>query len=193
MHLNAAVVFDEAEFAKAIHEEADPRAGGPDHLCQGFLGDLRDQAFRFARHAELRHQEENPGQPLFAGVEKLVHQVSLRAHAAGKEKLEEKIGASMLFVHHADHLRPLYFEGSTGDASRSCRQAASQGSGNRLFSYKVAYGEQGNGGFLTCCRNDRQLSSPLEQIKNGVGLASLGKEGLVWLELVDPSAQASTG
>jgi hypothetical protein len=84
MHLNAAVVFDEAEFAKAIHEEADPGPGGPDHLRQGFLGDLGDQAFRFARHAELRHQEENPGQPLFAGVEKLVHQVSLRAHTPGE-------------------------------------------------------------------------------------------------------------
>src|ERR1700733_13437406 len=113
MYLNAAVVFDEAEFAKAIHEEADPGPGGPDHLCQGFLGDLRDQAFRFAWHAELRHQEENPGQPLFAGVEKLVHQVSLGAHAASKEKLKEKIGERVLLVHHADHLRPLYFERST--------------------------------------------------------------------------------
>ena len=102
---------------------------------------LRDQAFRFARHAKLRHQEKNPGQTLFAGVEKLVDQVGLRAHTPGKEKLEEQVGESMFFVHHADHLCPLYFEGGTGVDGRRSRQPASHGSRNRLFSNKVADGE----------------------------------------------------
>ncbi len=44
---------------------------------------------RFAGHAELRHQQKDPGQALFAGVKKLVHQVGLGAHAAGQQKLEE--------------------------------------------------------------------------------------------------------
>src|SRR3984885_2210222 len=139
MYLDTPVVFDEAELAKAIHEEADPGPRGPDHLRQGFLGDLRNQTFRFARHAKLRHQEKNPGQTLFAGVEKLVDQVSLRAHTPGKEKFEEQIGESMFFVNHADHLRPLYFEGGTRIDGRGGRQAASHGSRNRLFSHKVAY------------------------------------------------------
>ena len=34
---NAAVVLDEPEFAKPIHEEADARPCRADHLCQGFL------------------------------------------------------------------------------------------------------------------------------------------------------------
>ena len=36
MNLDAAVVFDEAEFAKAVHEEADARPGRSNHLCQSF-------------------------------------------------------------------------------------------------------------------------------------------------------------
>jgi hypothetical protein len=43
MHLDASVVFDETQFTKAVHEEADPGPGGPDHLGQGYLGDLRDR------------------------------------------------------------------------------------------------------------------------------------------------------
>jgi len=36
MYLDAAVVFDEAELAKAVHKEADAGPGGADHLRQGF-------------------------------------------------------------------------------------------------------------------------------------------------------------
>src|ERR1039458_9967614 len=43
---NATVVFDKAELAKAIHEEADTGAGGADHLCQSLLRDGRDEGFR---------------------------------------------------------------------------------------------------------------------------------------------------
>ena len=35
------VVFNKAELAEAIHEEADPGPGRADHFRQGFLRDLR--------------------------------------------------------------------------------------------------------------------------------------------------------
>jgi hypothetical protein len=38
VNADATVVFDEAEFAKAIHEEADPGAGGADHVGEGSPG-----------------------------------------------------------------------------------------------------------------------------------------------------------
>ena len=37
MYMDLAVIFDKSHFAKAIHEEADSRPGGPDHFRQGFL------------------------------------------------------------------------------------------------------------------------------------------------------------
>jgi hypothetical protein len=45
MHFDFPVVADEAELAKLVHEEADARAGGSDHLRQRFLADVRADRF----------------------------------------------------------------------------------------------------------------------------------------------------
>ena len=87
MYFDPAVVFDEAELPKAIHKKTNARPGGPNHLCQSFLGDLRDHTFRFAGLPKFRHQEKNSRQTLFTGVEKLIDKVSLGSHTAGQQKL----------------------------------------------------------------------------------------------------------
>src|ERR1035437_11124900 len=80
MDSDATVVFNKAELAKAIHEEADAGAGGADHLCQSFLRYGRNENFRFTGFVEFRHQQENPRQTLFAVVEKLIDKVGLGSH-----------------------------------------------------------------------------------------------------------------
>src|SRR5258708_22956884 len=70
-------VFDESQFAKAVHEETDPRTGCADHLRQGLLADFGEDRLRRAVFAELREHQQRPSQPLFAGIEKMVHQVRL--------------------------------------------------------------------------------------------------------------------
>jgi len=65
MNPDATVVFNKAELAKAIHEEANAGPSGTDHFRQCFLRDLRNQRFRFPRLAKLRQQQENPGQNAF--------------------------------------------------------------------------------------------------------------------------------
>ena len=52
-------VVNEAKLPESIHEEADARTGGADHVCQGLLGDGRDEGFRLAGLAELRHEQED--------------------------------------------------------------------------------------------------------------------------------------
>ena len=89
---DAAVVLDEAELAKAVHEEADAGAGGADHFGEGFLGDGGDEGFGFAGLAEFGHEEEGAGEAFFAGVEELVDEVGLGLHAAGEEEVEEEVG-----------------------------------------------------------------------------------------------------
>src|SRR6185503_19216324 len=42
VNVQAAVVLDEAELPELVHESADPRPGGADHLGQHFLADLRN-------------------------------------------------------------------------------------------------------------------------------------------------------
>ena len=87
MNTDATVVFNKAELAKAIHEEADAGPGGSNHFCQRFLRDLWDQRFRFSRLAKFRQQQENSRQSLFAGVEKLIDKIGLGSHAPDQQEL----------------------------------------------------------------------------------------------------------
>jgi hypothetical protein len=48
--------------------------------------------------AEFRHQQQNSGQPLLAGVEEPVDKIRLRSHTAGQQKLQKQIGYA---VHQA--------------------------------------------------------------------------------------------
>src|ERR1700683_38069 len=104
MHADASVVFDQAQLAKAIHEEANAGSGRTDHFREGLLCDRRNQCLWFARPSIFRHEEENSGQTPFAGVEELIDKVGLSSHAACEQKLQEQVGESMLRMHDADHL-----------------------------------------------------------------------------------------
>jgi hypothetical protein len=59
MDLDAAVVIDKTEFAKAIHKEADAGPGGANHLCQSLLSDRRNQVFWFIRLTKFGQEQEN--------------------------------------------------------------------------------------------------------------------------------------
>jgi hypothetical protein len=48
VHLDAAVVIDKAELAKAVHDESDAGSRRSDHLRQGFLRNGRNEGWRFA-------------------------------------------------------------------------------------------------------------------------------------------------
>ena len=82
MHLQAAVVLDEAEFAEFVHEVADTRARGTDHLRQRLLADLRDDHLGLSGLAKIGQKQKQTGQPFLAGIEELVHQVLLDADIA---------------------------------------------------------------------------------------------------------------
>ena len=106
IHLDAAVVTDKPELAKAIHKKSDVRPCGADHLRQRFLRDGGDEGVPFSRLAKFGHQKENPRQALFAGIEELIDEIGLGAHTAGQQKFEKEVGEGSFVVHHADHLIP---------------------------------------------------------------------------------------
>ncbi len=61
MDLKPAVVVNESQFPKPVHEEADTRAGRADHLGQRFLTDLGHNSFGNALLAEMSKQEQKSG------------------------------------------------------------------------------------------------------------------------------------
>jgi len=90
IHLDAAVVTDKPELAKAIHKKSDVRPCGADHLRQRFLRNGGYEGVPFSRLSELGHQKENPRQTLFAGIEELIDEIGLGPHTAGQQKLEKR-------------------------------------------------------------------------------------------------------
>src|ERR1700676_2906924 len=97
----------------------------------------------------------------------------------------------MLFVHHADHLLPLYLTCCTGGDGSGGRHAQPTHGCKGLFSNEVARGEKRYCGFFTLSRNDSEFCAALLKIEDGVGGTSLWEEGQVWFCLDDPSSQAS--
>src|SRR5260370_37933214 len=59
MHANAAVVFNKAKVAEAIHKKVHARSCGADHLRQSLLRNLWNQCYRFAWFSEFRHEQEH--------------------------------------------------------------------------------------------------------------------------------------
>ena len=54
--LQSAVVVDETQFSEPVHEIADSRTSGADHLCQRFLANPGNHRLRNAFLAETRQQ-----------------------------------------------------------------------------------------------------------------------------------------
>jgi hypothetical protein len=78
----AAGVIDKAQLFELIHEMTDPRPGGAHHLRQIFLLDSGKDNLGSTFLAKMRQQEENPGQTLLAGIEKLIDEILPNAFAA---------------------------------------------------------------------------------------------------------------
>ncbi len=72
-----AVIFDKSQFFEAIHKEANSGSGCANHLRLNFLADLWNHCLGLAFFAKQGEQQQNPRQSLFAGIEKLIDQVSV--------------------------------------------------------------------------------------------------------------------
>jgi len=148
MHLDAAVVIDQTEFAEAIHKKADARSSGADHFCQGLLGNERNELFRFAGLAKFRHQQENPRQTFFAGVEELIDKIGLDPHAARQKELKKDIRKCRLIMHNTDHLISSDSECRTGTDGGCRGQTQPHYCRQRLFSHKFASRQKCNCGLF---------------------------------------------
>ena len=81
MNFDMAVVIDETELSKSVHEEANARSGRADHLRQRFLADFRDDRLCFPFLAKIRQQQKKARQAFLTRIEQLIDKV--RFHADG--------------------------------------------------------------------------------------------------------------
>jgi hypothetical protein len=76
---NAAVVLNETQFSKLVHEETHSGPGRSDHLRKRFLVDFGDYRLRFPVLAKVRQQQEQPGKTFLTRIEQLIDKVCFDA------------------------------------------------------------------------------------------------------------------
>ena len=75
MDFYGAVVTDEAEFTKFVHELTHAGAGRANHIRQHFLTDLSHNLFWTAFFAKIRKEKKKSGEALLARIKQLIDQV----------------------------------------------------------------------------------------------------------------------
>ena len=98
-----AVVINEAQFSKFVHEETHAGSGCSDHLRKRLLADLGDNRFRFAFLAEVRQQQEHSGKTFLTRIEQLIDQIRLDTDGSSQKMGNEHLGERWFLMDHADN------------------------------------------------------------------------------------------
>ena len=171
-------VIDKAMLSEPVHEVADTRPGSAYHFCQIVLTDSGKHRFGSAFLAEMRKQQENPGQTLFTGVEKLIDKIRFISNVAGKQLGDKDFGDGMLIVEQARQLLPL-----DPDNGAICGGA---GSGHaHLLTRKASLAKEITGAqntnnrFLALFGGDCELHQTSAEEKDCIGGVSLPENAAV--------------
>src|ERR1700693_4158212 len=90
LNLQRAVVFDQAQLPKFIHENIHARPRRSDQRRKRLLVHLYGYRFQTKISAIIRQQQKSPRQPHLAGIEQLVDQVRFNP-GGSSQKMGEKI------------------------------------------------------------------------------------------------------
>ncbi len=138
MQFVAKVVFDKPELLKSVHEKAHPRAGRADHLCQNLLTYSWDRHFGHPFFAELRHEQQNSRQSLFAGIEKLIDQIVLISDVSFHQVLDED-GRQLWVPTHGMQHRLLLDMKQDAVSHCGCRRHADDLTGKTTFAKEIPF------------------------------------------------------
>src|SRR5438105_3746834 len=105
--LRAAVVADEAQISKFVHEVTHARPCSANQLRERLLADLRDDRFGSTVLAKIRQQEKGSCQALLARIEQLINEVLLNSDGPSQEMRDEHLGKRRLVMEDPDHGRLL--------------------------------------------------------------------------------------
>ena len=146
--------------------------------------------------AKLRHQQQDARQPLLAGVEELIDQVGLGAHAARQQKPAGTGRRRALLLVHGAGSSPTRSILSAEQAVIAVAVAMRKpgGAGHRLLADKIAGGEAARW-WLLCprLRENGELGATALEEEDAIGRVALAKEGPPGLQLNGVSRQSNLG
>jgi len=117
--LQAAVVLDESELPKLVHEEVHARTRRAHHLGKRFLRHSRERPMGGFGLTVARQQQQRAGQALLARVEQLIDEVFFDADISRQHVTQKTIRESRLSMKLAHHFR--FLDHSASDSCRSVR------------------------------------------------------------------------
>src|SRR6202521_4096947 len=95
-----AIVADEPQLTKFVHETVDAGPGSADHLGERLLADLRYDRFRRPLLAKICKDQKEARQALFARVEKMVDEIRFPSDVAGPPSRCERKSKLLISSHH---------------------------------------------------------------------------------------------
>jgi hypothetical protein len=101
--LKSAVVLDESELSKFVHEKIDPGTRCADHLRQRFLRHFGEYSVGLVFLTVTGQQQKSAREPLLARVEELIDQILLDSNVPCQHEFDEPVRAGMLLVKHFEH------------------------------------------------------------------------------------------
>src|SRR5580700_10749567 len=189
---DAAVVFNEAELAKFVHEETHARPRRSDHLRKRLLADFGDNRLRPGFLAEIRQQQEHAGEPFLAGIEQLIDEVGFDADGPAQKMSDEHLGESRLAMDQADDGRILQADDDGVRHGRDRRHPLHL-SAKTSLAEEFLRSQDCDDGFFALLRNDGDLHLALPDIEDRIANLPLGKDDLAFAVLGELSPVADTG
>jgi hypothetical protein len=99
----AAIVVDESQTPKFVHEEADARPCRADHLRKRLLTDFRDHRFGCPFLAEVRQQQKQSGKTFLTRIEQLIDEIRFNAYGSAQKMGNEHLGELRFLMDHLDN------------------------------------------------------------------------------------------
>jgi len=153
---DAAVVVDEAQLSKFVHEETHARPRRSDHLCKRLLADFRDHRLGCPFLAEVRQQQEHSGKTFLARIEKLIDEIRFNANSPTQKMGNEHLGELRFLMDHLDNSR--FFQSSDdGVRHRRDRRYTLRLPGKTSLAEELVRPKNRDNRFLALLRNDGEL------------------------------------
>ncbi len=179
VYFDVAVVGDVAQFPKPVHEVADARSCGSNHVGEDFLSDGWDSGRRLPWPTKFSHEEQRPRQTLLTVVEELIDKIFLGSNSSKEHKLQEEIGELMLLMQQLHHLLTIQLEGCACGGCSGGRDAKPRYSSERLLAEKITGGKKRDRGLFPPLGDYGELCPTDLEKEDRIRGAALRKEDMV--------------
>ena len=178
VNAQGAVVVDEPEFAEAVHEIADPGAGGADHFGKGLLIDVAEDFGLGRAFVDAGDGEQSAGKTFLAGVKDLIDKFFFDAVDAAEQVGEEHPRAGGVLAKGAGD-GGSRSAGDKGGPDGGGGGGADAVPGETLFAEEVAATQDAKDGFFLRGSGDGELDMAVANGEKGVGFVALGEDDLL--------------